>query len=122
MEVDREVVEELLANLLSFLISAAGDFREEAQSGGSVNAVRQFASDVDRPQRGALPGPREVTEQAMFDRIVLGAAGRVVSDFDVASQVVCQMVQGFLEAVMPMAVTATTADSASHDRNALVSG
>ncbi len=87
IKLDGIIVEELAACLEAFLISASGNFGDDAQTqsgGGSGDSV---AGKLDGFEFRCLQGAGDMAEQAVFDRIVLGAGGLVVSHSNVALQV-----------------------------------
>jgi hypothetical protein len=104
MPSDWHVFKEFGAGLTPFDISTTGDFRDDAQAAGGRRSGNQLAGNLDSTQHDALERSRNVTEQAVFDRVVLRATRRVVGNADVTVQSPGQLAEVLFEPVMPVAI------------------
>ena len=64
------------AGLVDFFDDVYGDTKARA----GVSLARESPNGVERMEHDPLPGTRQMTEQTMFNRIVLRAIRREVSD------------------------------------------
>lgn len=64
------------AGLVDFVEDVHGD----AQASPSLRSFDQVLDQRHAVEDDAFAGPRHVREDAMFDRIVLGAIGRIMRD------------------------------------------
>jgi hypothetical protein len=104
---DGYLVEELGSRSTAFDIVAASDFGDRVQAGCGCRAGDEVAGYLDSLQHHAPQGTADVAEQTVFDRVVLGATGRLMSHFDAAAQLGGQAAEILLEPMVAVGVAAT---------------
>jgi hypothetical protein len=87
------------------------DLVEEAhghfQAGGGFGTLDELLGDLDAVEDHALARAGDVREDAMFDRVVFRAVGRVVRDADLDADAVRQSLQILFEQILRRAVAAS---------------
>lgn len=77
------------------------------QSGLGSGAANESQKDVQRRENIARPGRRDLTEEPMLDGIPFRGARRIVADGDLATGLIGEFLQAFLEHPRSRTVAAT---------------
>jgi hypothetical protein len=98
---------EFFSHFTSGLVKLVNNMHKGLQPCLGMGFFHQFLDQLDAGEHHALASARNMWKQAMFDRVVLGAIGRVMGDADFNADLVGQGLQVLFEQVMSGIVTAT---------------
>ena len=105
---------EVFCHFAPGLIDFLDDLHEHLQACAGFRFFDEFFDQSDAGENNALTGASYMREQAMFDGVVLGAIGRVVSNADFDPQLIRQFLEVFFEDV-EVGVIAAPAIAQSQD-------
>ena len=104
---DRHVLFEGFAHGASSFIECVQDTDRDGESLLCLGLLDQAHHGLERIKQDTLTGSGHVAEQAAFDRIELGAIGRIVGHADRDLQIVDKLLEVFLEQMLVTTVTAS---------------
>ena len=104
---DAHVGFEVFCDFASSLINILDDFNHDLQAFAGMGLFHQLFDQSDAGKDHALTGVGYMGKQAVLNRIVLGAIGRIMRNVDLDFKLINQFLEVFFEDGMVGIVTAT---------------
>ena len=103
---DRHVGFEVLGGFATGLIELVDDVNRGGQTLLGLGFGHELADDLDALEDDSLTGAGDMGEEAMLNRVVLGAVRRIMSDSDLDADVINERLEVLLEEIVMRIVTA----------------